>query len=146
MNIIFRGGQKYRATNLFFYKDFIIYATDSQYIINSICKINRENFQVDTLYHIQGSAIKGGQNGNLAYLSTTVEPSRINRDKYSHLWMTQDGLTWREIYKAKKDWLPAIFQFGSIEFPRNLTNKGGLVMFSGRALTKIGDNSCKIVL
>ena len=146
LNIIFRGGQKYRATNLFFYKDFIIYATDSQYIINSIYKINRKDFQVDTLYHIQGSAIKGGQNGNLAYFSTTVEPSKINRDKYSHLWMTQDGLTWREIYKAKKDWLPAIFQFGSIEFPKNLTNKGGLIMFSGRALTKIGNNSCKIVL
>ena len=32
----FRGGQKYRSCQLFFYKNFIIYATDSQYIENEI--------------------------------------------------------------------------------------------------------------
>ncbi len=29
---VLRGGQEYRSCQLFFYKDFIVYATDSQYL------------------------------------------------------------------------------------------------------------------
>lgn len=130
---VLRGGQEFRSCQLFFYKDFIVYATDSQYIKNEIRAINRDTLAITTLSTIQGSAIKGGQTGNVSYLSTTIEPSEINKDRYSYIWVTKDGLHWKEVYKAKKDCWPSIFQFGTFEFPQNAYQNGKL-WFSGRAL------------
>lgn len=146
LQVLLCGGQKYRATNLFFYKDFVVYATDSQYIVNEIRKIDRQTLKIETLCPIQGSAIKGGQKGTFAYLSTTVEPSTVNRERNSHLWISSDGSNWKDIYKARKDLLPALFQFGSIEFPLYGDEIGHTLMFSGRALRKIGGCSVEIEL
>lgn len=132
---VFRGGQEYRSCQLFFYPKFIVYATDSQYIQNKIKCFDRETLEITELQDIQGSAIKGGQVGDVSFLSTTVEPSDVNTDKYAHLWVTKDGLHWEERYKAKKDWLPHIFQFGTFEFPQYYgIEKLERLYFSGRAL------------
>ena len=49
--------------------------------------------------------------------------------------MTKDGLHWEERYKAKKDGLPFIFQFGTFEFPQYYgIDKLERLYFSGRAL------------
>lgn len=130
---VLRGGQEYRNCNLFFYKDFIVYATDSQYIENEIRRIDRQTLEITTLTKIQGSAIKGGQCGEVAYLSTTVEPSEVNREKASHVWVTKDGEHWQDVYKADKDCWPAILQYGTIEFPefKEISNE---LYFSGRAV------------
>ena len=130
---VLRGGQEYISCQLFFYKDFIVYATDSQYIENEIRAINRETLEISILAKIQGSAIKGGQTDNISYLSTTIEPSEVNKDRFSHIWVTKDGLYWEEKFKAEKDCWPAIFQFGTFEFPQNAYCNGKL-WFSGRAL------------
>ena len=130
---VLRGGQEYRSCQLFFYKDFIVYATDSQYIENEIRAIDRKTLNIMTLAIIQGSAIKGGQTGNVSYLSTTIEPSDVNKDRFAHIWVTKDGLHWEDKFKAEKDCWPSIFQFGTFEFPQNAYHKGRL-WFSGRAL------------
>lgn len=130
---VLRGGQEYRSCQLFFYKDFIIYATDSQYIENEIRAINRETLEITTLAKIQGSAIKGGQTGDVSYLSTTIEPSEVNKERFSHIWVTKDGLHWEDKFKAEKDCWPSVFQFGTFEFPHNAYQDGKL-WFSGRAL------------
>ena len=132
---VFRGGQKYRTCQLFFYKDFIIYSTDTQYQQNVIKKFDRQTLEITELQKVQGSVIKGGQVGNVAFISTTVEPSDVNTDKWAHLWVTKDGIHWEEKYKAKKDWLPSIFQFGTFEFPQYYgIEKLERLYFSGRAL------------
>lgn len=131
---VFRGGQEYRACQLFFYPDFFVYATDSQYMKNTINKVDRKSLLITHLCEIQGTAIKGRQVGDTSMLSTTVEPSEINKDRQSHLWYSKDGLKWKELYAAKKDSLPAIMQFGSIEFPDYNTDLESRVYFSGRAL------------
>lgn len=131
---VFRGGQEYRSCQLFFYQDFIVFATDTQYAQNKIKCFDRKTLEIKELADIQGSAIKGGQVGNVSFLSTTVEPSDVNKDKYAHIWLTKDGLHWEDVYKAKKDWLPSIFQFGTFEFPRYETDKIDRLYFSGRAL------------
>lgn len=140
-----RGGQEYRSCNLFFYKDFIVYATDSQYIENEIRKIDRKTLEITTLAKIQGSAIKGGQCGDVAYISTTIEPSDINKDRNSHIWVTKDGIHWEDKFVAKKDCWPAIFQFGTFEFPQNACCDGKL-WFSGRALKGYDNKSSYIEL
>lgn len=133
---VFRGGQEYRTCQLFFYKDFIVFGTDTQYEQNVIKKFDRQTLEITELQKVQGSVIKGGQVGDVAFISTTVEPSKVNTDKYAHLWMTKDGIHWEERYKAKKDWLPAtLFQFGTFEFPQYYgIEKLDRLYFSGRAL------------
>lgn len=137
---VLRGGQEYRSCQLFFYKDFIVYATDSQYIENEIRAIDRNTLKITTLAKIQGSAIKGGQTGNVSYLSTTIEPSDVNKDRFAHIWVTKDGLHWEDKFKAEKDHWPSIFQFGTFEFPQNAYHEGRL-WFSGRALKKYDNKS-----
>lgn len=133
---VFRGGQEYRTCQLFFYKDFIVFGTDTQYEQNVIKKFDRQTLEITELQKVQGSVIKGGQVGDVAFISTTVEPSKVNTDKYAHLWVTKDGIHWEERYKAKKDWLPAtLFQFGTFEFPQYYgIEKLDRLYFSGRAL------------
>lgn len=133
---VFRGGQEYRTCQLFFYKEFIAFGTDTQYQQNVIKKIDRKTLEITELQKVQGSVIKGGQVGDVAFISTTVEPSEVNVDKWAHLWVTKDGLQWEEKYKAKKDWLPTtLFQFGTFEFPQYYDiEKLERLYFSGRAL------------
>lgn len=140
---VLRGGQEYRSCQLFFYKDFIVYATDSQYIENEIRAIDRKTLKITTLAKIQGSAIKGGQTGNVSYLSTTIEPSEVNKDRFAHIWVTKDGLHWEDKFKAEKDSWPSIFQFGTFEFPQNAYHEGRL-WFSGRALKGYDNKSSYI--
>lgn len=131
---VFRGGQEYRICQLFFYKDFIVFGTDTQYEQNVIKKFDRKTLEITELQKVQGSIIKGDQVGDVSFISTTVEPSKVNTDKYAHLWVTKDGLHWEERYKAKKDWWPSIFQFGTFEFPQYNVDKIDRLYFSGRAL------------
>lgn len=144
---VFRGGQEYRTCQLFFYKDFVVFGTDTQYQQNVIKKFDRKTLEITELQEVQGSVIKGGQVGDVAFISTTVEPSKVNTDKYAHLWVTKDGLHWEERYKAKKDWLPSIFQFGTFEFPQYYgIEKLERLYFSGRALKGIDGKSAYIEL
>lgn len=145
---VFRGGQEYRTCQLFFYKDFIVFGTDTQYQQNVIKKFDRKTLEISELQEVQGSVIKGGQVGDVSFISTTVEPSKVNIDKYAHLWVTKDGLHWEEKYKAKKDWMPAtLFQFGTFEFPQYYgVEKLERLFFSGRALKGLDGKSTYIDL
>lgn len=145
---VFRGGQEYRTCQLFFYNDFIVFGTDTQYQQNVIKKFDRKTLEITELQQVQGSVIKGGQVGDVAFISTTVEPSDVNTDKWAHLWVTKDGLHWEEKYKAKKDWLPAtLFQFGTFEFPQYYgIEKLERLYFSGRALKGLDGKSTYIDL
>ena len=131
---VFRGGQEYRCCQLFFYKDFIVYCTDSEFIENSVKCIDRKSFEIKVLLNIPGSVIKGGQNGEISYFSTNVEPSNVNLDKNAYLYVSKDGLHWDVRYSAPKDVLPAIFQFGSFEFPHYENGIYDKLYFSGRAV------------
>jgi hypothetical protein len=139
LNIVFRGGQEYRTCSLLFFEDFIVFVTDSQYIQNKIKKFDRETLEMTSLQSIEGSGIYAGQSNRFSFVSTTIEPSTVNLDPYSHLYISENGLDWKEIAKYKKDrWHKSAFQFGSIQFPRYETTDGqSFVIYSGRALKKI---------
>lgn len=137
------GTQKCRACFPLFYPDKIVYATDSQYEQNVIREINRETGEVNDVCNIQGSAIYGGQMGHLSFISTTVEPSTVNRDQNSYLWISDNGQKWHEILKFPKDcWKLTYFQFGSIRFPKfdkNYHDKN--LIITGRSLKVIDGSS-----
>jgi len=145
-NIKFKGNQEFRTCRLFFYKDFIAFATDSPFIENQIKIFNRDNFKIVNINKIQGSVIKGGQYNNISFFSTAVEKSSVNVCKESHLWITKDGLNWSDVFKDKKDSLPFIFQFGTFEFPNYITNTVNKFYFSGRSLKNTGNKSIIITI
>lgn len=133
----FAGSQQYRVCSPLFTENEIIFATDSQYEQNYIRSIDRETGEVKNLQAIQGSGIYAAQNGKLMMVSTTVEPSDVNKDQSSHLWYSWDGHNWKELISFEKDRLPkTYFQFGSIRFP-NYEGESDYVIFNGRALKKI---------
>lgn len=145
-NIVFRGGQEYRSCVLFFYEKFIVFATDSQYIKNSIKTFDRESMEVCDLKNVQGPVIKGGQVGNISFLTTDIEPSKINLTKKAHLWITKNGKDWNEVYEDEKDLMnPTLFQFGSFVFPRyDISSELTELYFSGKALKNSDNNTLKI--
>lgn len=133
----YAGSQQYRVCAPLFTQKEIVFATDSQYEQNVIRSINRMTGEVKDWQYIQGSGIFAAQNGGLMMVSTTVEPSVVNKDKSSHLWYSWDGHNWKELISFEKDCLPkTYFQFGSIRFP-NYERESDYVVFTGRALTKI---------
>lgn len=137
----FEGKQQYRVCSPLFTEKEIIFATDSQYAQNVIRSIDRVSGEVKDLCKIQGSGIYAAQNGNLMMVSTTVEPSKVNLDRNSHLWYSFDGHNWKELCSYKKDCLKdTYFQFGSIRFP-NYEGECPYLAYNGRALKKIDQKS-----
>lgn len=133
----FSGSQQFRVCVPLFTEEEIVFATDSQYEQNMIRSINRKTGEVKDWQKIQGSGIYAVQNGNLMMVSTTVEPSSVNKDNSSHLWYSWDGHTWRELIAFEKDCLPVrYFQFGSIRFP-HYEGQSDFVLFTGRAIKKL---------
>lgn len=133
----YAGTQQYRVCMPMFTEDEIIFATDSQYEQNVIRSIDRRTGEVKDWQIIQGSGIYAAQNGCLMMVSTTVEPSEVNKDHSSHLWYSWDGHNWKEFVSFEKDCLPkTYFQFGSIRFP-NYEGENVYLVFNGRALKKL---------
>ena len=137
----YEGSQQYRVCVPLFTENEIIFATDSQYEQNYIRSIDRQTGLITNITPIQGSGIYAVQNGKLMMVSTTVEPSTVNKDIYSHLWYSLDGRQWKELMAYQKDiWDKKYFQFGSIRFP-DYEVQSNYIVFSGRALKKIDGKS-----
>lgn len=137
VNVFKEGGQTYRTVQLFFYEDYIIYGTDTEYEKNFIYKINRKDGSEESLQDIQGSVLSASNSGIQTVLSTAVEPSVVNNDVYSHVWYSYNGLEWQELCSFKKDtFSKKYFQYGRVKFPRNAMLNGKLYL-TGHALKGI---------
>ncbi len=141
VEIFKKGEQKYRVVQLLFFKDFIIYGTDTEYEKNYIYKLDRNSYVEHCLQEIQGSVLSGVSNANKAVLSTTVEPSEINTDVHTYIWYSENGYEWKVICKFKKDFLSMkYFQYGRVKFPRNAI-VADRVYFFGQALDRIDNKT-----
>jgi hypothetical protein len=145
LNVFKQGKQRYRAVTLLFYEDYIVYGTDTEHEKNHIYAIHRETGEERCLQALEGSTLMATQNTlGQAALSTAVEPSEVNQEPYAHVWFSDDGFKWQDIYHVKKDaWSARYFQYGRITFPQNALQKNQIV-FSGHALQKI-DNKMLIL-
>jgi hypothetical protein len=146
INNILIGSQQFRAVKLFFYEDYIIYATDTPNEENFVYKIERKDYKVEKILPVIGSVIYGVQNEFCCFISTTVEPSKVNSYKYSALYYSFGGNNWVKLFEYEKDcYSMKLFQFGSIIFPKYET-KSEYLYFYGRALKKIDGNSIRMKL
>ncbi|MBN2709963.1 MAG: hypothetical protein JXR46_13055 [Calditrichaceae bacterium] len=143
VNPVLKGMQRYRAVKLFFYKDFIIYGTDTPNEYNFIYKIDRSTYEVEKIISVEGSVIYGVQIADNCFISTTVEPSKVNLSKKSFLYYSCDGIKWDNMEEFDKDiYSMKYFQFGSVIFPR-YGSLSEYLFFYGRALKKIDGKSVR---
>ena len=146
LEILKSGSQRYRAVTLLFYKDYIVYGTDTEHETNYIYSIDRKSGEEQRLAALPGSVLMATQNAEAAVLSTAVEPSKVNSDPYASVWYSKEGLQWHEIYKARKDkYSMRYFQYGRITFPYGAVMENDLI-FSGHALEGMDNKVKKISL
>ncbi len=138
------GAQQYRACALAVRKNYLLYCTDTPLETNYIYKItdlddsteltNGIQCRVNTLHENPGPCVYYTSDHDNFIYSTTVEPDstvgdfryRFTRrlgvgvkDRYSHLIRVNDREEIHELYKIRKDaWPMLLFQFGSIQFPK----------------------------
>jgi hypothetical protein len=144
-NIVFQGGQEYRTCKLLFFRDKIIYGTDSETAVNYIKQIDRDTLKVTDLVSLQGSVINSVKIGEKCFLSTTVEPSEVNEDKNSYVWMydNENGECKIVVQYGKDGWDHRYFQFGWCRFPEYTSDNIPFLYFHGNALKKIdGSTVC----
>ena len=143
---VFRGGQECRTCKLLFTEKEIFYGTDSELEDNWLKVINRKSLEVRNLVEVQGSVINATQNKNLLYFNTTVEPSTVNKDQHSYIWMVDAASGHvKEIQKFGKDkWDHRYFQFGQCYFPENKSTREWSLYFSGCALKGIDGHSFQL--
>jgi len=129
-----KGEQCYRAVHVFDLGDRLVYATDSEVATNHLVSLDKATGRTERLRELEGSCIYACRFGGLYALTTTVEPSRVNRSRDATLWVSRDAEHWRCAWRAPKDrWHPDYFQFGSIVLPAG-EGARELLVFSGQAV------------
>ena len=149
---VFSGDQHYRSCIAFPYQNGIIYATDSQFLHNSVRFIgqNSQGFTSESLFSpLNGPVIYGTQSNSQFVFSTATEPAFRNINSFLKLLDRKPGpgilansseivigtpeIGFNVIYQDKKDiWPYLLGQFGSINFPSG-EQKGDKLVFYNTA-------------
>lgn len=129
-----RGSQVFRAVEVFDFGDRLVYGTDTELEPNRIVSLDKSSGKVREIQPIEGSCIYACRFGKYYAITTSVEPSGVNRSRMAALYLSTDGENWARVFQAEKDrWHPIYFQFGSIVLPRGESTDDTIV-FSGQAL------------
>lgn len=135
---VFYGDQKYRACVVHALPEGLLYATDSPLKENYIFLLNLDNGALKEIKAISGSCIYGCRWKDDYVFSSTVEPigvykNRLHflfcwkkgpgiKDRYSRIYSGNINKGFMEILKLKKDFMPFVFQFGTVKFPNGGAN------------------------
>jgi hypothetical protein len=137
LHIVRSGGQQNRCFSLQVTNNKLFYATDTPLEQNFIYAMDKNTGEVTRLQAIQSSAFYSCKVKENIFISTAIEPSRINLTRYSNIWGTSNHQYWFELAKFKKDvWPKKYFQYGMIFFPGGV-NKTDYLFFSGLAVDEI---------
>lgn len=129
-----KGDQRYRAVEVFDFGERLVYATDTETETNGLISLDKATGRIERVRDFDGSCIYACRYGGLYALSTSVEPSEVNRSRWVSLWLSRDGEHWNRAYRTEKDrWNADYFQFGSIVLPSGATDRE-LIFFSGQAV------------
>lgn len=151
--------QKYRGCVVFALPEGLLYATDAPFADDFIYLLNPETCDVKELCSIAGSCIYGCQWKDNYVFSSTVEGDGRNtpkmellfgrkrgagiKNEYVHMYMGNQKVGFREIYKGKKDGMPYYtFQFGVFKFPYGINNSD--VLYFQPVATKNNDQDLMV--
>lgn len=123
---VFMGSQQVRAVQLLFTKKYIYFGSDTPLEKNYLYRIDKKTKKLEKLQEVENSVFWGCKVGKYLFFSTIVEPSNINKIRYTCIWGSIDGKKWGRILGFYKDkWPMRLFQYGQIFFPvgENNTNR-----------------------
>ena len=116
---IIRGGQMIRACQLFCQPEGLYYGTDTERAANWFVHLEVSTGTIHTIQPLPGSCLYAARLADRYWLSTSVEPSKVNHDRRPALWTSPDLHSWRKVVEFDKDWWPGeYFGFGSLMLPR----------------------------
>ena len=118
LETVVSGSQQTRAVSLVPTPQALYFATDTPFEGNHIYRLGRDG-SVERVAPIAGSGMQGCRMGKSVFFSTAVEPSKVNRHRFSCLYGSADGRSWEKLVEWRKDWWPMrFFQYGRILLPR----------------------------
>jgi hypothetical protein len=126
-----QGSQSARAVSLMFTPDFVYWGSDAGKDTSVSCdwiyRWSRKTGQVQRLAPVGGPVYYSTMDsqGRL-FVSTTVEGSPSEPDRFARVWMSEDGLNWQEIASWQQDAYPRRFGYGILSFPHGVASDGQL--------------------
>ncbi len=116
---VIRGDQRVRACHLFCRPEGLYYGTDTERALNWFIFFDPASGRLQQLQQLPGSTINAARMAGRYFLSTSVEPSKINRYRRTVLFTSADLRHWTPVADFEKDCCPGYaFGFGSIILPR----------------------------
>jgi len=107
-----------RCVQLIFTSNYIYFDSDSPDETNYLYRIEKKSGNKEILQRVGNPVFYGCKVGESLFFSTVCEPSNINTSRYAVIWRSDDGESWYEFKKFKKDiWSMKYFQYGQILFP-----------------------------
>lgn len=138
--VVDSGHQMARAVSLMFTRDYVYWGTDAGrgtgVKANHIYRWSRYNEQVAQVGEVGGPVYYSmvDQEARL-FVSTVVEGSDSEPDRFARLWMSENGTEWNEITRWRKDNYPFLFGYGVMSFPGGL-NSGSKIYLVGNGVEK----------
>jgi hypothetical protein len=116
---LIRGSQLVRACQLFCQPEGLYYGTDTERAANWFVHLEVGTGKIHKIQSLPGSCIYAARMANRYWLSTLVEPSKVNYCRKPALWSSLDLRQWTKEVEFEKDWWPGeYFGFGNIILPR----------------------------
>lgn len=125
------GGQKYRTCHALFSENYVDWIMDSPLETVKHIRYNRKTGKISEGYSFSGPVwfAKRLQNG-ISVAASNQEKGPSHKDKYLHLYATDDMNKWEELKIFNHDgWPKGYFRFGTICFSRGMMKDNSFYMF-----------------
>lgn len=104
--VLFGGSQRFRAVSVLFSDDTLIIPSDTPFEKNFIRRYSiTEKKELDKV-SIKGSSFHNIAIDNTFFVTTVVEPSKVNRCDYVYIYTSDTGNQWSSLASFKKDKYP----------------------------------------
>lgn len=134
---IARGGQMFRACNIFCLPEGIYYGTDTERAKNWFVYLDIDKGNQEKICPLPGSCLYAARMAGKYFISTNVEPSKVNHYRNAVLWSSTDLHNWSKMVEFKKDlWPGESFGFGRVILP-SVQGECPVVLFSTMAVRHV---------
>jgi len=125
--VVASGSQMARAVSLIFTQNYVYWGSDAgkdtREETNHIYRWSRKNGQIEQVASVGGPVYYSTMdNRGRLFVSTAVEGSPSEPDRFARVWMSEDGTKWQEIGRWEKDSYPMLFGYGVLSFPQGIAS------------------------
>ena len=117
-NIVAEGTQSVRAAGIVCTPEGLFYGTDTQFEQNYLMFLDVNAGKADRIFELEGSSLYINQAGPWIFVSSAIEPSKVNHSPFATLWAFKNGEEPNLLARWKRDcWDLRYFQFAAFKCP-----------------------------